>query len=418
VIRGRPDLLRFVIARVLGGMAMQMTATALGWVVYQRTNSAYALGLVALFQFIPAIPLVAVTGHVADSYDRRWVVSAAYVAQAAAGVALFAFDRSSLGMGWLYGLVLLMGAASSFSAPAQQSLLATLVPPEEISQAVAFSSSTNQLAIMAGPALGGLMFAGVGAWTFVVAAALMLLGVGLMQIIRPRPIVREQGDQGVWARAFAGLGYVRSNPVLLAAITLDLFVVILAGVTSLLPIFARDILKAGPEGLGLLRSAPAVGAVIVGFTLARWPIKRHAGLMMLCAVGAFGLTTALFGVSRSFPLSLAVLAATGAFDMVSVVVRQTLVQVATPDQMRGRVSAVSSVFISGSNRLGDFESGIVAGLVGAPASTVIGGVGAMLVVLATAVLVPSFRRYDRLSPAVERKIEPQAAEEVAATESQ
>ncbi|HEX4098270.1 MAG TPA: MFS transporter [Caulobacteraceae bacterium] len=414
MIRGRPDLLRFVAARVLGGMAMQMTATALGWVVYERTNSAYALGLVALFQFIPAIPLVAVTGHVADSYDRRWVVSAAYAAQIVAGIALFGFDRSSLGMGWLYGLVLLMGATSSFAAPAQQSLLANLVPPEEISQAVAFSSSTNQLAVMAGPALGGLVFAGVGAWTFIIAAGLMLLGVALMQTIRPRPIEPDHSDQGVWERAFAGLAYVRSNPVLLAAITLDLLVVILAGVTSLLPIFARDILKAGPEGLGLLRSAPAVGAVIVGFTLARWPIKRHAGLMMLCAVGAFGLTTALFGVSRSLPLSLIFLAATGAFDMVSVVVRQTLVQVATPDQMRGRVSAVSSVFISGSNRLGDFESGIVAGLVGAPASTVIGGVGAMLVVLATAFLVPRFRRYDRLSPVVEKKVEPRAADEIAA----
>lgn len=414
MILGRPDLLRFVAARAIGGMAMQMVATALGWVVYVRTHSAYALGLAALFQFLPAIPLVGVTGHVADSHDRRRVVSIAYVAQIAVAAALFGFDRSSLGMGWLYALVLLLGAAGAFSAPAQQSLLATLVPPEEIGQAVAFSSSSNQLAIMAGPALGGLAYAWMGAWTFVLAAGLQMLSVALMMLIKPRPALRADSGSGVWERAFAGLAYVRSNPVLLGAITLDLFVVILAGVTSLLPIFARDILHKGPEGLGLLRSAPAVGAVVVGFTLARWPIRRRAGLMMIWAVGAFGAATALFGLSRSFPLSLLALVATGAFDMVSVVVRQTLVQVATPDAMRGRVSAVSSVFISGSNRLGDFESGIVAGLVGAPAATVIGGLGSMLVVLATAFLVPSFRKYDRLSPEIERRAEPSAAEELAA----
>ncbi len=416
MLKGRPDLVRFVAARVLGGMAMQMTATALGWVVYAKTNSPYDLGLIALFQFLPAIPLVGITGHAADSYDRRLVVSAYLVTQIVAAVALFGFDRSSLGMGWLYALVLLMGAGSAFGMPAQQSLLATLVPPEEIGEAVAFSSSTNQLAIMAGPALGGLAYAWIGAWTFIVAAVLQLVAVLLMQTIAPRRVLRQATAGGVWSRAFAGLSYVRSNPILLGAITLDLFVVILAGVTSLLPIFSRDILHAGPEGLGILRSAPAIGAVVVGFALARWPIRRHAGMAMILAVGAFGATTALFGLSRSFPLSVIALVATGAFDMVSVVVRQTLVQVATPDEMRGRVSAVSSVFISGSNRLGDFESGIVAGLVGAPASTVIGGVGSMLVVILTALLVPSFRKYDRLNPVVERKVEPKAAEEIAAAQ--
>jgi MFS family permease len=400
----------------MGGMSMQMTSVALGWLVYARTNSAYALGLVALFQFLPAIPLVAATGHVADNYDRRLVVAASLAAQIAAAAALFVFDRSSLGMGWLYALVVVIGAAGAFGPPAQQSLLATLVPTEEIGQAVAFSSSTNQLAVMAGPALGGVAYAWTGAWTFAIAAGLQFVALGLMLLIKPRSITRDSSGAGVWARAFAGLAYVKSNPILLGAITLDLFAVILAGVTSLLPIFARDILHTGPEGLGLLRSAPAVGALIVGFTLARWPIRRHAGLMMIWAVAAFGATTALFGLSRSFPLSLLALAASGAFDMVSVVVRQTLVQVATPDEMRGRVSAVSSVFISGSNRLGDFESGIVAGLVGAPASTVIGGVGAMVVVLATAILVPSFRKADRLSPILVRKAEPQAADQIAAAQ--
>ena len=411
MIRGRPDLYCFVAARMLGGVAMQMTATALGWLVYTRTHSAYALGLVALFQFLPAIPLVAATGHVADNYDRRWVVSAAWIAQVVAAAALFAFDRSTLGMGWLYGLVLVIGATGAFGFPAQQALLATLVPAEEIGQAVAFSSSTSQLAIMAGPALGGVAYAFMEAWTFVLAAGLMVAAIVLMLAIKPRPLTRDDSKGGVWAKAFAGLSYVRSNPVLLGAITLDLFVVILAGVTSLLPIFSRDILHSGPIGLGVLRSAPAVGAVAVGFALSHWPIRRHAGLKMLWAVGAFGAATALFGLSRSFPLSVLALIATGAFDMVSVVIRQTLVQVATPDEMRGRVSAVSSVFISGSNRLGDFESGIVAGLVGAPASTMIGGAGAMLVVLATAFLVPTFRKADRLNPEIEKAAEAEAVEQ-------
>ena len=416
MLRGRPDLLRFVAARVLGGMAMQMTSVAMGWLVYSRTHSAYALGLVALFQFLPAIPLVAATGHVADNYDRRVVVAASLIAQIVAAAVLFAFDKSSLGMGWLYALVLIIGATGAFGFPAQQALLATLVPPEEISQAVAFSSSTNQLAIISGPALGGLAYAWMGGWTFILAAGLQIVAVVLMLRIKPRPITRDTSGGGVWDKAFAGLAYVTSNPILLGAITLDLFAVILAGVTSLLPIFAHDILHSGPMGLGLLRSAPAVGAVVVGFTLSRWPIQRHAGLMMIWAVGAFGATTVLFGLSRSFPLSILALIATGGFDMVSVVVRQTLVQVATPDEMRGRVSAVSSVFISGSNRLGDFESGLVAGLVGAPASTVIGGVGAILVVLATAIFVPRFRKADRLTPALQAAALAPAIEQVAAAQ--
>ena len=395
---------------------MQMTSVAMGWLVYDRTHSAYALGLVALFQFLPAIPLVAATGHVADNFDRRLVVTASLVAQIVAAAALFGFDRSNLGMAWLYALVLVIGATGAFGFPAQQALLATLVPAEEIGQAVAFSSSTNQLAIMAGPALGGVAYAWMGAWTFILAAALQVLAVILMLLIKPRPITRDTSGDGVWTKAFAGLAYVKSNPILLGAITLDLFAVILAGVISLLPIFARDILHAGPMGLGLLRSAPAIGAVVVGFTLSRWPIRRHAGLKMIWAVGAFGVGTVLFGLSRSFPLSILILVATGGFDMVSVVIRQTLVQVATPDEMRGRVSAVSSVFISGSNRLGDFESGIVAGLVGAPASTVIGGLGAILVVLATAIFVPKFRNADRLTPKLQVQAIPPAADQIAAAQ--
>lgn len=393
---GRPDLLRFVAARMLGGMSMQMTSVALGWLVYSRTHSAYSLGLLGLFQFLPAIPLVTATGHAADSFDRRWVVSLSLLAQVLAGAALFAFDRSALSMGWLYALALAIGATRAFAPPAQQALLASLVPPEELSRAVALSSSTNQLAVVAGPALGGLAYAWSGAGAFLEAGVLQLRAAGLMLSVRAPRAARSAESSSALARAFAGLAYVRSNRLLLGAITLDLFAVILGGVTSLLPIFSKDILKVGPIGLGLLQSGPAIGAVLVGFALTRAPIRRRAGAIMLWSVAGYGAATVLFGFSRNFGLSMLAMALIGGFDMVSVVVRQTLVQVATPEEMRGRVSAVSSVFVSGSNRLGDFESGVVAGLVGAPASAVIGGIGSILTVALTAMLVPELRRASRL----------------------
>jgi MFS family permease len=396
MILGRPDLLRLVTARVLSNLSMQMTSVALGWLVYERTGSAYSLGLIGLFQFLPSLVLVAQTGHAADAFDRRWVVAWTLAVQLLGGLALFVFARSHLGMAWLYAIVLVIGAARAFMPPSLQALLANLVPAEELSRAVALSSSTNQLAIMAGPALGGIAYAAMGPSVFLVAGALQLAGLALMLFLK-EPRSRPLEDRGgVWSRAFAGLAYVRSNRLLLGAISLDLFAVLLGGVTSLLPIFAKDILKAGPVGLGLLQSGPAIGAVIVGVALTRFQIRRRAGATLLWAVAGYGVATVVFGVSRSFPLSMAAMIVLGGFDMVSVVVRQTLVQVATPDAMRGRVTAVSSVFVSGSNRLGDFESGMVAGLVGAPIAAVIGGVGSVLVVALTAWITPELRRADRL----------------------
>jgi MFS family permease len=392
----RRDLVLLISSRILGGLAMQMTSVALGWLVYARTGSAYALGLLGLFQFLPMIPLVAVTGHAADQFDRRKVAAASMAGQVACAVAFFGFGGSALPMSWLYALALGLGAARAFMMPAQRSLLAALSPPEDLARVVALSSSTSQLALMAGPALGGLAYALVGPATFLAAAALLAAAVALSLLIR-RPAARVAAErEGVWTRAFAGLVFVRSSPVLLGAITLDLFAVILGGVTSLLPIFARDILHAGPEGLGVLQSGPALGAVLVGFSLARIRIRRRAGVVLLVSVAGYGVATILFGLSRSFPLSLVCMVALGGFDMVSVVIRQTLEQVNTPDAMRGRVGAVSSVFVAGSNRLGDFESGMVAGLVGAPAAAIIGGLGSVLVVLGMAAVAPSLRRADRL----------------------
>ena len=394
---GRPVLLRFVAARVLGGVSLQMTSVALGWLVYQRTNSAFSLGLIGLLQFLPSIPLVTATGHAADHFDRRWVVAAAVGTQALASVALFGLGtHRELGMAWLYALVLALGAVRCFGPPAQQAILASLVPPEELGRAVALSSSTGQLAIIAGPALGGLAYAWVGPGAFLMAGVVQVLAVGLiLSLPKSRPSPRPE-EGGALARAFAGLAYVRSNRLLLGAISLDLFAVLFGGVTSLLPIYARDILKVGPTGLGFLQSGPAIGAMLVGFILAHLQVNRRAGALMLWCVAGYGVATILFGLSSSFPLSMLAMIAVGGFDMVSVVVRQTMVQVATPDAMRGRVGAVSAVFVSGSNRIGDFESGMVAGLVGAPAAVVIGGIGTILVVAATAWLVPEIRRADQL----------------------
>ena len=393
----RPDLLRFVAARVTNGAAFQMTSVALGWLVYARTGSAVSLGLVGLCQFLPTLPLFTLTGHAADHHDRRWVIVASFVAQAAGSLALFGFSRAQgMGMGWLYAILLVMGAARAFSPPAQQALLATLVPREELSRAVAFSSSTGQLAVIVGPAIGGLAYALVGPVTFLVVAALHLAAAAVLLPLkssRPEP---SADRSGLWTRAFAGLAYLRSNRLLLGAISLDLFAVLFGAVTSLLPIFAHDILKVGPIGLGVLQSGPAVGAVVVGALLTRLQLRRRAGATMLWSVAGYGLATILFALSTNFVLSMLAMVAIGGFDMVSVVVRQTLVQVATPDAMRGRVGAVSTMFVSGSNRLGDFESGMLASLVGAAPAAVIGGVGTILVVGAVAWLTPELRKADRL----------------------
>ena len=384
-------------ARVLGGVALQMTSVALGWLVYQRTNSAFSLGVIGLLQFLPSIPLVTATGHAADHFDRRWVVAAAVGAQAIASLAFYGLGtHRELGMAWLYALVLALGAVRAFGPPAQQAILASLVPPEELGRAVALSSSTGQLAIIAGPALGGIAYAWVGPGAFLVAGMVQAAAIGFMLSLPPSKAQPREEEGGALAKAFAGLAYVRSNRLLLGAISLDLFAVLFGGVTSLLPIYARDILKVGPTGLGFLQSGPAIGAMLVGFTLARLQLNRRAGAVMLWSVAGYGVATIVFGLSRNFGLSMLAMICVGGFDMVSVVVRQTMVQVATPDAMRGRVSAVSSVFVSGSNRIGDFESGMVAGLVGAPLAVVIGGIGTILVVAATSWLVPELRRADRL----------------------
>ena len=392
----RPQLTRYIAVRTLTSLAMQAQAVALGWYVYKQTGSAFALGLLGLVQFLPAIPLTILTGHAADHFDRRTVVLASLWAQGIGAGALCVFTSLGHAGVWpSFAAVFLIGCARPFTSPALRAMLPSLVERPALSKAVALSSSVNQLAVIVGPSLGGVVYGLWGPGVFLMVAGLTgVAGLALMGLKAPRA-PPEPGGSSAWERAFAGLIYVRANRLLLGAMSLDLMACLVGGVTSLLPIFASDILHVGPQGLGLLASGPAIGASVIGLVLARRPLKR-AGATMLWCVAGYGLAIIVFGLSSNFWLSMAALIALGGFDMVSIVVRQTLVQVATPDAMLGRVLAVNDLFVGASNRLADFESGVVAGLVGAAPAAVIGGVGTLIVTLFIASRFPELRRADKL----------------------
>ena len=375
-----PSFLRFWAGRVAGTMGNQMVMVAVGWQMYDLTHSAWNLGLVGLFQFVPALALALVSGHVADRHDRRHIVSLSLVLQLVAALALWLSTHE----GWIsrdliLGVSLLLGVARSFQMTAQQALTPLLVPAPILARAMAFSSSGMQAAIIGGPALGGFLYAAGASVVYVVCAVLFVLAASLVWSARydhkPAPRAPVTMDT-----LLAGVRFIRAKPVVLGAISLDLFAVLLGGATALLPIYARDILHVGPEGLGLLRGAPAIGALLMSLVLARWTIKSRAGTILFSCVAVFGVTTIVFGVSHWFWLSMVALFINGAVDMVSVVVRQTLVQLDTPDEMRGRVSAVNSIFIGASNQLGEFESGATAALLGPVGAVVLGGAGTLVVV--------------------------------------
>jgi MFS family permease len=379
-LASHPSFLRFWAGRVAGTMGNQMVMVAVGWQMYDLTHSAWALGLVGLFQFVPALALALVSGHVADRHDRRHIVSMAMTLQlAAALLLLLATHEHWISRDLILGVSLLLGVARSFQMTAQQALTPLLVPASLLSRAMAFSSSGNQAAIIGGPALGGFLYAAGASVVYAVCAALFVLGASLVWSARydhkPAPRAPVTMDT-----LLAGVRFIRAKPVVLGAISLDLFAVLLGGAVALLPIYARDILHVGPEGLGLLRGAPAVGALLMSLVLARWTIRSRAGTILFSCVAIFGLTTIVFGVSTLFWLSMVMLFVNGAVDMVSVVVRQTLVQIDTPDEMRGRVSAVNAIFIGASNQLGEFESGATAALFGPEGAVVVGGVGTLVVV--------------------------------------
>ena len=389
----------YLLARVAATLGLQVQVVAVGWQMYALTGSALDLGLVGLVQFLPSVVLLFAVGAVLDRGDRRLILAAARFAQAAATLTLALASASGwIGREALFVFVAVLGATRAFELPATQSLLPSLVPPAMLSRAVATGSSAMQAATIVGPAIGGVLYVAGPEVTYAVAGVLYLIGA-TMALWLPKS-ARDDGPPARLTREylFAGVGFIRAHPVLLGAISLDMVAVLLGGATALLPIYAKDILQTGPWGLGLLRSAPAVGALAVALWLSRRPLQRRVGPLLFAGVGVFGAATVVFGVSTSLPLSFAALAVLGGADMVSVVIRMSIVQLETPDAMRGRVGAVNSVFIGASNQIGEFESGVVAAWLGPVAAVVLGGLGTLAVVAAWTRLFPALARRDRLEP--------------------
>jgi MFS family permease len=386
----------FLGLRLLTMLTFQMQGVAIGWQVYDITNDALALGYVGLAQFVPAFLLTPFTGHAADRFQRRIVLICSISLMLVCALALLALSLQGMqDVGPVYAILVLFGVARAFGGPAQQSILPLLVPREQFPTAVAWSSSAFQTAVIVGPALGGLIF-GLGA-ELVYGAGVAFLALSVLGLLIMKPPVQATSTGAVdLDHLLGGFRFVWSKKIIFGAISLDLFAVLFGGATALLPIFARDILHVGPWGLGLLRCAPAVGAVVTALWIAYRPLGGKSGRTMFICVALFGLFTILFGLSESFWLSMAALAGLGAADSVSMIIRQTLVQMETPDAMRGRVSAVNLVFIGASNELGEFESGLTAAWFGAVPAVVLGGVGTMLVVALWAWKFPDLRKADRL----------------------
>jgi MFS family permease len=401
---------------VLASVANQMLHVALGWELYQRTNDAAALGFVGLVQFLPVVLLSLPAGHAADRYNRKVLLTGAQGLMALASLGLAALSAWQGPVFLVYPCVLLVGLSQACSAPARWALLPQLVPERALSNAITWSTGGWQVASLIGPVLGGLVveLTGRAVDTYVLAAGCSLVAAVVLLPIRPQP--GQRSSQGASLQSLlAGIQFVWSTKLILATITLDLFAVLLGGAVALLPLYARDILHVGPAGLGWLQTAPSIGAILMAVALAHRPPLRRAGRALLWSVAGFGVATVVFGLSRNFVLSFVMLALTGALDNVSMVVRGTLVQLLTPDAMRGRVSAVNSIFISSSNELGAFESGITARLFGPVVSVVAGGIGTLLVVAGVMVLWPEVLRLgplDRPTEGSEAEREEAAAEEV------
>jgi MFS family permease len=389
-----PPFIRYWIARTAASLAFQMQAVAVGWQVYALTGNPLDLGLIGLALFLPSLLLLAVIGPAADRYNRRTIVSMAQAIEGTA-VAVLLIGTAS---GWLtreliFATIFLLGVGRAFEAPTVASLLPGIVPPALLSRAIAGASSATQAAFIIGPALGGVLYLVGPTLVYGLCCGLFLTSSALIaSLSTTAPTTRAPLSM---TAVFTAIGFIRREPLILGAITLDLFAVLLGGAMALLPVYARDILHAGPWGLGLLRAAPAVGALTMSIVLTRWRIQR-AGYVMFGGVLVFGLTTTVFALSTSLVLSLVMLAILGAADMISIVVRSTLVQLRTPDEMRGRVSAVNSLFVGTSNQLGDFRAGVSAALFGTVPAVLIGGIGTFFVIAACVKIFPELVKVDRL----------------------
>lgn len=386
---------RFWFSRLSGILANQMLMVAVAWHMYDITRSAWSLGLVGLFQFVPALLMTLPAGHWVDRWHKARIFAVCMGAQAViAGLLIAASAGDFASPTLIYLVAIVLGAVRAFQMPAQQALTPQLVPPALLPRAIAMSSMGVQTAVIGGPALGGILYAHHVTTVYAVCVGLLLLALGLALAVRYHH--KPSSGAADLRSVLAGAVFVWNHKPLMGAITLDLVAVLLGGATALLPIFARDILHTGPEGLGLLRAAPAVGALLMSMLLTRWPLQRRVGHSMLAAVAVFGLANLVFGLSDHLMVSLVALAVTGAADSISVVTRLTLMQLETPDDMRGRVSAVNSIFIGASNQLGEFESGATAALWGPVGSVVVGGVATVFVAAAWLRLFPDLAQRDRM----------------------
>jgi MFS family permease len=393
-----PSFRFYMTARFLTTVSSEMQAVAVGWQVYALTGRPLDLGLVGLAQFLPGIVLFLLAGHTADHVPRRRILEVCYGAFACCSLLLLALTLHGLSSPYpIYAVMLANGVVRAFNGPASQSLLPQVVPERDFPNAVAWGSSIFQSAQVLGPMIGGLLYALAGSPSFVYgcAAVATLLAMFLMALVE---IIGRQRPRGTASVAFVleGLRYIWHNKILLGTMSLDLFAVLLGGAVALLPAYARDILHVGAFGLGVLRAGPGIGAVLMAVIVAHFPLQRRAGAAMLWCVAGFGVFTIVFGLSRNLALSMAALIVVGACDMVSVIVRHTLVQLGTPDEMRGRVSAVNMVFIGASNEVGQFESGVTAQWLGTVQAVLIGGLGTIVVVALWAKLFPALRRVDEL----------------------
>jgi MFS family permease len=392
------DFRRFVGSRLLSILGLEMVNVAVGWQVYALTKRPLDLGYVGLAQFLPPLLLTLLAGHAADRFDRRRIILLCHLGFGLCFGILAWLALTSIQTPLpIFGVLLLLGTARAFNAPAAQALMPSLLPEADFPNAVAWNSSTFQVATVVGPALGGGLYALLGnpEAVYLLGAFLAVVDVTVLAGVKTRT-GRMETKSASWATVLAGVRYVWENRTILGMISLDLFAVLLGGAVALMPVFAQDVLHTGAWGLGILRSAPAIGAGIVGLWLAAHPLKRHVGRTMLVGVAVFGLSIVAFGLSRTLWLSVLILVVMGASDMLSVFVRLTVVQITPPPEMRGRVNAVNMLFLGASNELGEFESGVTAQWLGPVRAVVAGGIGTLLVVLAWTRLFPEIRRLDRL----------------------
>lgn len=391
VFRHRPYLI-YWLSRSVAVFAAQIQITALGWQVYDATESAFLLGLIGLSQFLPALLLVLVTGSVADRAPRRLIMTLCLTIMAAVAGSFLTYTISGSTVVWiLFGLLVIFGTARAFMGPAVQALLPNIVPPALLSKAIALNSSAWQLATIIGPVAGGLLY-GVSPIAAYSAATVLMGLAALLTFFIPKPDQHRESEPRSWDTILAGFKYIWKEKIVLGAISLDLFAVLLGGAVALLPVFARDILEVGPVGLGLLRAAPGIGAIAVAIYLATRSIKDHAGLFLFIFVAVFGMMIVVFGFSELAWVSILALMFAGGADMISVYIRETLIQLWTPDRLRGRVNAVNMIFIGASNELGEFRAGVVAAAIGAKATVVIGGAGTLAVAAIWAKLFPELRK--------------------------